>query len=151
MGLNVTTLTSLTRRLMPGMVHRRRGGVLNVASIAAFTPAPSFAVYAATKAYVLSFSEALYQETRGTGVHVTCLCPGPAVRTEFGDRAGMADGFFSGGAPSEQVARDGLAGLAQDRRRVVPGWFNKVQTAATRFVPPGALLKATSLVVKRAG
>ncbi len=149
-GLNVAALTGLTRRLMPGMIDRRRGGVLNVASIAAFTPAPSFAVYAATKAYVVSFSEALHQETRGTGVRVTCLCPGP-VRTEFGDRAGMADAFFSGAASSEEVARAGLAGLARDRRRVVPGWFNKVQTAATRFVPRGALLKATGAIMKRAG
>ena len=149
-GLNVTALTGLTRRLMPGMIDRRRGGVLNVASIAAFTPAPRFAVYAATKAYVVSFSEALRHETRGTGVHVTCLCPGP-VRTEFGDRAGMADAFFSGAASSEQVARAGLAGLAEDRRRVVPGWFNKVQAAATRFVPRGALLQATGAIMKRAG
>ena len=149
-GLNVAALTGLTRRLMPGMVHRQRGGVLNVASVAAFTPAPSFAVYAATKAYVLSLSEALYQETRGTGVHVTCLCPGP-VETEFGGRAGMADAFFSGAASSERVARAGLAGLAEDRRRVVPGWSNKVQTAATRFVPRGVLLRATSLIMKRAG
>lgn len=148
-GLNVAALTGLTRRLAPGMVARGRGGVLNVASIAAFTPAPGFAVYAATKAYVLSFTEALWAELRDTPVHVTCLCPGP-VRTEFGDRAGMADRFFAGALPSGRVAREGLDGLAAGRRRVVPGWTNKVQTAATRLVPPAALLRATGLIVDRA-
>ncbi len=148
-GLNATALTSLTRRLLPPMVARGRGGVLNVASVAAFVPAPRFAVYAATKAYVQSFSEALWAECRGTGVHVSCLCPGP-VRTGFADRAGMADAFFSGGTSSAEVARQGLAGLASNRRRVVPGWVNKVQTAAVRVVPPGALLAVTSAVMKRA-
>lgn len=149
-GLNVTTLTSLTRRLLPGMVHRQRGGVLNVASVAAFVPAPSFAVYAATKAYVLSLSEALFQEMKGTGVHITCLCPG-TVKTEFADRAGMSEAFFSGAMASPTVARAGLDGLAQGRRRVVPGWSNKIQTAAVRFVPPGPLLAATGAIMKKAG
>ena len=149
-GLNVAALTGLTRRLLPGMVHRQRGGVLQVASIAAFVATPRFAVYAATKAYVLSLSEALSQEMKGTGVHVSCLCPGP-VRTEFADRAGMADAFFSGAMSSAEVARQGLAGLAENRRRVVPGWSNKIQTAAVRFVPAGPLLAATGLIMKRAG
>ena len=148
-GLNVTTLTLLTRALVPGMVQRGRGGVLNVASIAAFTPAPSFAVYAASKAYVQSFTEALWAELRDTPVHVTCLCPGP-VETDFGQRAGMAHGFFTGGLPSSRVAREGLDGLAAGRRRVVPGWTSKIQTAATRFVPPAALLHATARIMKRA-
>ena len=148
-GLNVATLTGLTRRLVPGMVERGRGGVLNVASTAAFTPAPQFAVYAATKAYVLSLTEALWAELRDTPVHVTCLCPGP-VRTEFGERAGMGEGFFAGGLSSARVAREGLDGLAAGRRRVVPGWSNKVQTAATRFVPPAVLLQATERIVRRA-
>lgn len=149
-GLNVVALTSLTRRLLPGMLERRRGGVLNVASVAAFVPAPRFAVYAATKAYVLSFSEALWAECRGTGVHVSCLCPGP-VRTGFADRAGMADAFFSGAVPSDEVARLGLDGLAAGRRRVVPGLINKVQTVAVRFVPTQAVLAATTAIMKRAG
>ena len=149
-GLNVAALTSLTRRLLPGMVERRRGGVLTVASVAAFVPAPQFAVYAATKAYVLSLTEALWAECRGTGVHVSCLCPGP-VRTAFADRAGMADAFFSGAMASAEVARAGLVALAADRRRVVPGLANKLQTAAVRFVPPGPLLAATGAIMKRAG
>ena len=148
-GLNVSALTGLTCRLVPGMVERGRGGVLNVSSVAAFAPAPRFAVYAATKAYVLSLTEALWAELRDTPVHVTCLCPGP-VRTEFGSRAGISEGFFAGALSSARVAREGLDGLAAGRRRVVPGWTNKVQTAATRFVPPAALLQATSLIMKRA-
>lgn len=149
-GLNVTALTSLTRRLLPGMVDRRRGGVLNVASVAGFVPAPRFAVYAATKGYVLSLTDALWSECRGTGVHVSCLCPGP-VRTGFADRAGMADTFFSGALASEEVARQGLAGLAADQRRTIPGIANKAQTAAVRFVPSTLVLAATNAIMKRAG
>ncbi len=148
--LNVLALTSLTRLFLPGMVERGRGGVLNVSSIAAFAPAPHFAVYAASKAYVQSFSEALWAELDGTGVHCTCLCPGP-VATEFGDRAGVGESFFSGGLSAETVARSGLGALARGRRRVVPGVWNKVQTAATRFVPPGVTVKAAQAIMKRAG
>ena len=148
--LNVLALTSLTRLLLPAMVERGRGGVLNVASIAAFTPAPYFAVYAATKAYVLSFSEALGAELYGTGVACSCLCPGP-VATGFGDRAGVSAGFFSDGLSAEAVARAGLEGLARGRRRVVPGLWNKVQTAATRFVPPGVAIRTAQSIMRRAG
>lgn len=148
-GLNVRAVTSLTRRLLPGMVARGRGGVLNVASIAAFAPAPYFAVYSATKAYVQSLSEALRAEVRASGVHVTCLCPGPVV-TEFGERAGMGDSFFNGGLSAEVVARAGLDGLAQNRRRVVPGWINKVQTLATRFVPQDTVIRVAGSTMKRA-
>ncbi len=149
-GLNVAALTSLTRRLVPAMVARGAGGVLNVASVAAFVPAPRFAVYAATKAYVLSFTDALSAELRGTGVHATCLCPG-TVRTGFAERAGMNDAFFAGSLSAETVARAGLDGLARNARRVVPGLSNKVQAAATRFVPTGLTLRVTGLVMKRAG
>jgi short-subunit dehydrogenase len=148
-ALNVTAPTGLARRLLPGMVARGCGGVLTVASIAAFTPAPGFAVYAATKAYALAFSEALAFELRGTGAHATCLCPGP-VRTGFAERAGMSDRFFAGALPSERVARAGLDGLAAGRRRVVPGWTNKAQTAATRLVPPGLLLRAAERMLRPA-
>ena len=148
--LNVTALTALTRALLPGMAARRRGGVLHVASIAAFVPAPRFAVYAATKAYVLSLSEALHHEMRGTGVAVTCLCPGP-VRTEFAGRAGMDDAFFEGALSAEAVARAGLDGLARNRRTVVPGARNAAQTAATRVLPRGLVLRATEAILRRAG
>lgn len=148
--LNVTALTALTRALLPGMAARHRGGVLNVASVAGFMPAPRFAVYAATKAYVLSLSEALHQEMRGTGVAVTCLCPGP-VRTAFADRAGMNDAFFDGARSADAVAVAGLDGLAENRRTVVPGVQNVAQTVATRFLPKRLLLRVTEAVMRRAG
>ena len=86
--VNITSLTHLTRLLLPGMIERRRGGILNVASTAAFQPGPGMAVYFATKAYVLSFSEALAEELAGTGVTVTAVCPGPTA-TNFGAAANM--------------------------------------------------------------
>ncbi len=121
-----------------------------MASIAAFAPAPRFAVYSATKAYVLWFTDALHAEMRAAGVHVTCLCPGP-VRTGFGDRAGLSDSFFAGSLSPERVARAGLDGLAANQRRVVPGWTNKLQTAAARWVPSGGLLRVTDAILSRAG
>lgn len=149
-GLNVMAVTSLTRRLLPVMVARGRGGVLNVASISAFVPAPHLAVYAATKGYILSFTEAVHAELRGTGVHVSCLCPG-RVATGFGERAGIDASFYARGSRVEDVAEAGLRGLAENTRRVVPGWWNKVQTAATRFVPTGPTLRVTGGIMRRAG
>ena len=150
--LNVHALTDLTRLLLPAMVERQRGGVLTVASIAAFVPAPTLAVYAATKAYVLSLTDALHAELRGSGVHATCLCPGP-VRTGFGVRAGMAESFFagrlSGVMTAEAVARAGLDGLARNRRRVVPGVVNRVQTATARLVPTGVSLRVARALLDR--
>ena len=148
--LNAVALTSLTRQLVPGMVERGRGGVLNVGSVASFVPAPRFAIYGATKAYVLSLTDALHVELANTGVHVSCLCPGP-VRTGFGDRAGMDDQFFSGAMSAEQVAEAGLSGLARNRRRVVPGWLNKVQAVASSWVPSALTLRVTEAVMTRAG
>ena len=148
--LNVSALTALTHALLRGMVERGFGGVLNVASVAAFMPAPRFAVYAATKAYVRSLSEALHHEMRGTGVAVTCLCPGP-VQTEFADRAGMDDAFFEGAMSAEAVAEAGLAALAAGKRTVVPGIANAVQAVAAPLVPRGVLLRVADAVMKRAG
>ncbi len=148
-ALNVAALTTLTRALVPPMVARRRGGVLNVASVAAFAPVPRFAVYAATKAYVVSFTEALSDELRGTGVHATVLCPGP-VATGFGARAGADAGFFARGLPSEAVARAGLDGLAAGRRRVVPGWTNRVQVAASKLAPTGVALRVARGIMRHA-
>ena len=148
--LNAVGLTGLTHQLVPGMVERGRGGVLNVGSVASFVPAPRFAVYGATKAYVLSFTDALHAELAGTGVHVSCLCPGP-VRTSFADRAGMDDKFFSGAMSADRVAASGLYGLARNQRRVVPGWTNKVQAFASSFVPSALTLRVTEAVMRRAG
>ena len=150
--LNALVLTDLARLLLPGMLAARRGGILTVASTAAFVPAPTFAVYAATKAYVLSLTDALHAEAAGSGVHVTCLCPGP-VPTGFGARAGMSASFFAsaiaGTLSAETVARAGLAGLARNRRRVVPGWSNRIQAAATSVVPTGVAMRVARAVLER--
>ena len=134
--LNALALTSLARLVLPGMLARRRGGVLTVASVAAFVPAPTFAVYAATKAYVLSLTDAVHAETRGSGVHVTCLCPGP-VPTAFGDRAGMRASFFSGlfsGSLSAGAVAE--AGLERARAQPPPRRFRAWSTACRSPQPP---------------
>jgi len=138
--LDVRALTDLSLAFIDSL-KRRRGGILNVASIAAFLPGPGMAVYYASKAYVLSFSEALHRELKPKGVRVTALCPGP-VPTEFQARAGMGDdalpGFLTRSA--EQVASDGYCGLMQGRRVVVPGAANRAVTMALRLAPRGLLL-----------
>src|SRR5204863_3535185 len=108
--VNIVALTSLTRHFLPRMIRRRSGGILNVSSSAGFLPIPNFAVYAATKAYVTSFSEALRAELRGTGVSVCALCPGP-VHTEFQEIAKRPSGQSESGpefvhVSVEQVVRD---------------------------------------------
>ena len=135
--LNVVTLTMLTRHLLPGMVARRRGRILNVASTAAFQPGPLMAAYYASKAYVLSLSEALSDETRGTGVTVTCLCPGP-TRTGFQSRAGMERSRLlsvSTVMDSADVARAGYEAMLAGRALVVPGLFNKLGMQMLRIAP----------------
>jgi short-subunit dehydrogenase len=138
--LDVRALTDLSLVFVDSL-KRRKGGILNVASIAAFMPGPGMAVYYASKAYVLSFSEALYQELKPKGVRVTVLCPGP-VPTEFQARAGLAADAFPRilTRSAEQVARDGYRGLKEGRRVVVPGVANSVMTTLTRFAPRGLLL-----------
>jgi short-subunit dehydrogenase len=135
--VNVVALTHLTRRLLPGMIQRRHGRVLNVASTAAFQPGPLMAVYYATKAYVLSLSDALSEETAGTGVTVTCLCPGP-TRTGFQDRAQMHDTRLVNVTKlmtAAEVARAGYDGMMAGRRVVVPGLLNKIGAQSVRLMP----------------
>jgi short-subunit dehydrogenase len=134
--LNCGALSELCRAVAPAMVERRSGRILNVASTAAFQPGPKMAVYFATKAFVLSLSEALHEELKPHGIAVSCLCPGP-TRTEFGDVAG-----FGGNGLFDRVAMDapavveaGLAGLDRNRAVVVTGWLNKLGAASTRFAP----------------
>ena len=138
-AVNIAALTRLTRALLPPMVARRSGGVLNVASTAAFQPGPLMAVYYATKAYVLSFSEALSAEVKRTGVTVTALCPGP-TRTEFQSRAGMERValFNTPGihvADAESVAAAGYAGWKRGRRVVIPGMTNRLTAALAPLLP----------------
>nr|WP_226894963.1 SDR family oxidoreductase [Luteolibacter marinus] len=124
--LNVEALTHLTHALLPTMIERGKGSILNVSSLASTLPIPDFAVYAATKAYVSSFSEALRLEVHEHGLRVMALCPGP-VHTEFGEVAGRNPDTDFGArewfyVPKEQVVREGLAGLEADKPRVFPGW-----------------------------
>jgi len=138
--LNVRTLTDLSLRWIDS-IGRHRGGLLNVASVAGFFPGPGMAVYYATKAFVLSFTEALHSELKPRGIRVTVLCPGP-VPTEFQARAGigklMGGGFL--GRSAERVAREGYEGLLRGHRLVVPGFGNKLVTLLPRFLPRGFLL-----------
>jgi short-subunit dehydrogenase len=134
--LNCGTLTDLCRAVAPAMIERRSGAILNVASTAAFQPGPGMAVYFATKAYVLSFTEALHEELKPNGVHVTALCPGP-TRTEFGEVAGFGGlGLFERlSMEAAPVVRAGLRGLARNRAVVIPGMVNKAGAQATRLAP----------------
>ncbi len=148
--VNVAALTALTRLYLPDMVARRAGRVLNVASIAGFQPGPGLAVYCATKAYVLSLSEALHAELAGTGVTVTCLCPG-ATRTEFADVAGLdASKLFKLAMSAEAVARQGVEATLAGRRLVVPGIGNRIGTVGVRFIPRGLVLSIASRIMSSA-
>jgi short-subunit dehydrogenase len=133
--LNVRVLTELSLRFVAS-ISRHRGGILNVASVASFMPGPGMAVYHATKAYVLSFSEALHRELGGQGVRVTALCPGP-VETEFMSRAGIPEGTFPNflSRSAERVAQNGYDGLMRGRRVVVPGSANRVAAWLARLLP----------------
>jgi short-subunit dehydrogenase len=140
--LNVRALTDFSLAFIDAL-KRRRGGILNVASVASFLPGPGMAVYHATKAYVLSFSEALHQELKPAGVRVTALCPGP-VPTEFQARAGMSSEMFPPllTRSAERVAREGYRGLEEGRAVVVPGSANRVVTTLIPLVPRSVLFWA---------
>jgi len=134
--VNVAALTRLTALLLPGMLQRRRGAILNVASTAAFQPGPNQAVYCATKAYVLSFTEALAEEVRGSGVQVSCLAPG-ATDTGFAAQAGMLGTrlFRRGVMDAGRVARAGQDGLRRGKTLVIPGLRNRVLAFSVRLSP----------------
>jgi hypothetical protein len=138
--VNITALTRITHALLPKLVRARRGVILNVSSIASFVPVPKMAVYAATKAYVTSFSEGLRAELRRTGVTVTAVCPGP-VDTEFfvtaervpEGRSIETPELFK--VPAEQVVREALAAAGNDRARVVPGWLVWAAMSVAALLP----------------
>lgn len=138
--VNLTSLTHLTKLFVREMVRKGSGKILNVASVAGFLPGPLMAVYYATKAYVLSFSEALAEELRGTGVCVTCLCPGP-TRTDFQKRAGIGPIKVLDALDSRTVARGGYEGLMKDRRVVVTGFINRLLVFGMRLVPRSVLAR----------
>jgi len=134
--VNIHALTLLTRLLLPGMIERRKGRILNVGSVAGFIPGPCMAVYFATKAYVLSLSEALSIELKGTGITVTVLCPG-TTNTEFFRRAGIGTtppGRMGMMSP-ETVARAGYNGMMKEKTIVIPGLRNRLLTVLPRFFP----------------
>lgn len=134
--LNISALTRLTMRLLPDLLRNGRGHILNVASTAAFQPGPGMAVYFASKAYVLSFSEALDAELRPQGVRVTALCPG-ATLTDFGTRAkGERSALFRGRlATSEAVARFGVQAMERGQRVAVHGLYNRFLAISVKFTP----------------
>ena len=146
--LNVGTLTDLCRAVAPQMIARRGGAILNVASTAAFQPGPKMAVYYATKAYVLSFTEALHEELKPHGVRVSCLCPGP-TRTEFGAVAGASSDnslFERVVMDSPEVVAAGLKGLDKNKAVVIPGFFNKVTANSSRLAPRAVVRKVAGAI-----
>jgi short-subunit dehydrogenase len=143
--VDVVAVADLCSRILPGMVQRGRGAVLNVASTAAFQPLPGQAGYGAGKAFVLSYTQSLAGELRGTGVTATTLCPGP-VRTGFGERAGFSDEDAEAALPAvmwvtaEDVAKSAVDGMAKGRLVVIPGTVNRVAAALSQVTPRSLLL-----------
>ncbi|MGQ0537328.1 MAG: SDR family NAD(P)-dependent oxidoreductase [Gemmatimonadaceae bacterium] len=142
--VNCAALVHLTKRVLPWMLARKRGYIMNVASVAAFQPGPIMAMYYASKAFVLSLSQALTEECTGTGVRVSALCPGP-TRTEFQSSAGLAATARAGGMPpmtSRDVARLGIEGLFAGKALVVTGLRNKLAVFLNRILPRRAMARA---------
>lgn len=151
LDVNVRALTDLSLRFADSLI-RTRGGILNISSIAGFLPGPGMAVYYASKAYVLSFTEALHQELGPKGVRVTALCPGP-VPSEFQARAGFKPGLDSAilNVSAAEVAKLGYQGLMANRRTVMPGLGIKIVSLLLRFVPRGVVAGAVArLQLRRA-
>ena len=135
-AVNITALTQLTRLFLPAMIARKNGKILNVASTASFFPGPLMSVYYASKAYVLSFSQALSNELENSGVSCTCLCPGP-TKTDFQNRAAMHQSKLMSGAmmDAKVVAQIGYDSLINNRSLVVPGRWNQLLLHTTRLLP----------------
>ncbi len=146
--INVVALTELTRLLVPGMIARRRGKVMLVASTASFQPGPRMAVYFATKAYVLSLGEALAYELRSTGVTVTTLCPG-ATATNFFKAAGANEIALQPAMSATAVARIGYRALTAGRRVVITGMLNRILALGGRYAPHSLTLPATAALMSR--
>lgn len=145
--VNVVALTHLTKLFLPGMIARRRGRVCQVASTAAFQPGPLMAVYYASKAYVLSLSEALSNETEGTGVTVTALCPGP-TETGFVAAAGMEKSklFEANVMDARTVAEAGYRGMMEGKRVVIPGVRNSIMARVASLAPRGLVTRVVRRV-----
>jgi len=148
--VNIRALTELTLRFLPGMISRRRGGVLNVASITGYAPGPNMSTYFASKAYVLSFTAALAAETAGTGVTVTCLAPG-VVRTAFFQRSAGGQTHMVKIAPrtdARETAEAGWRGFRAGKRLVIPRLINRVIACGAIVLPPSVVLRIASLLLR---
>lgn len=145
--LNCGALTELAHAVLPGMIERKSGAILNVASTAAFQPGPGMAVYFATKAYVLSLSEALHEEVKRHGVVVSALCPGPTA-TEFGEVAGFGPSnlLTKVSADSASVVRAALAGVDRGKAVIIPGLMNKSTAQAHRLFPRSWVRKVAGML-----
>lgn len=149
--VNVTAFTEVLARALPGMKERGRGRILNVGSVAGFQPGPLMAVYYATKAYVNSLSQALASELDGSGIAVTCLCPGP-IDTEFAAVAGFqASKSFSAGMrlTARDVAEVGIRGMRRGKALVIPGWRNRLLIFLERFVPRTAVIRTVRWMLSK--
>jgi uncharacterized protein len=152
MQLNMVTLSHLTRLFLPAMVTRQSGKILNVASTAAFQPGPLMAVYCATKAYVLSFTESIAEEVRDSGVTIAALCPG-GTESGFQERAAMQDSkFVQGGLmKSDQVAEAGYQGLMAGKTIIIPGLTNKAVANLHRFLPRRLITRIAMNTLEQVG
>ncbi len=150
--LNARAIVEVTRAFLPAMIERGQGRIINVASTAAFQPIPSFAVYAASKAFVLSFTEALSDEVASTGVRVECLCPG-LTATEFQEIAHTKNVALNRtpAATPEQVVAAALAALDRRRLRVIVGFQNRLIVAVQRFVPASLVRKVAGRLMQKEG
>jgi len=148
----VTAVVTLTRLFLPSMIERRRGTIINVASTAAFQPTPYMAIYAATKAFVLSFTEAISAEASGTGVRILALCPGP-VRTEFqavaGNEKALVPSFLY--LDPDTVVRQALAAVERGRRVRINGLMNAAGAMAARLFPRSLITAVAGRIYRNAG
>ena len=151
LDLNIRALTELTRLFLPLMLARRSGRIMNVASTAGFQPGPLMAVYYATKAYVISFSEAIANELRNSGVTVTCFCPG-ATHTGFAARAGVEKSrlFKVGAMSAQKVALDGYRAVMEGRTLAISGTRNWLVAQSTRFAPRKIVTAISRWVAEKA-
>lgn len=150
LDVNVAALVHLTRAALPHLVARGGGGVINVGSTAAYQPGPYSAVYGATKAFVRSFTEAVHEETRGTGVRVLLLAPG-VTRTEFQSVAGVPEGAFPSvlTGDADQVAAAGLEAFATGRAVCVPAWTDRVAVVGSELLPSSVTRRLRARVLRR--
>jgi short-subunit dehydrogenase len=148
--LNITTLTHLTRLLLPGMIERGSGKVLNVASTASFQPGPTMSVYFATKAYVLSFSEAINHEVRKKGITVTALCPGSTESGFHATALGESMHERERKLPSaREVAEFGYKAMMRGKAVAIPGFKNSVMATSVRFIPRSLVVKAARIIQEK--